>query len=47
MHLAGVRLERDFYEIALGQSSRQLKQASGDGDYLNVPLGLFAVAELD
>jgi hypothetical protein len=47
LHLAGVRLERDFHEITLRQSSRQLKQASGDGNHLNVAFGLLAVAELD
>ena len=47
MHLAGVGLESDFHEVALRQSSRQLKQASGDRNDLNVTLGLLAVAELN
>ena len=47
MHRTGLRLERDFHEVALHQRFRQAQQASGGGDGLEFGFGAAAVLEPD
>jgi len=47
VHVARIGLESDFDEVPFRQGPRQLQQAAGDGNQVDVPLGILAVAELD
>src|SRR5450432_579649 len=47
VHVAGVGLESDFDEVSLRELPRQLQQASGDRNHVNVRFGLLSVPQLD
>lgn len=47
VHVAGVRLKSQFNKVAVGQGARQVQQAAGDRNHLQLALRSHAVSELD